>query len=96
MTAALLEAYPRRFDGADVESLIGTLTNVYGIVAQDDPDGDKYTVADYLTDDVQRYAAERAINGGALPHNGATAKALTGAIVTLEAFHTAELMPLDR
>ena len=94
LSGVVTDAQGAVIPGADVEPLTTALTETYTKVRTDDPMGDAFSVIDYLTDDTQQFAAERAINGGALPHNGATAKALAGAIARLEAFHARELTAL--
>jgi hypothetical protein len=85
-----------RATAADIDELIAAVNDIYDTIALDDPDGDDFQVADYLTDEAQQFAAGRAVDGGALPRNGATATALAGAVATLEEFHATELRPLPR
>lgn len=80
----------RKVDAGDVEELAAAVRDVYAKVTAADPD--PVSVDGYLIDPAARFAAVRAVDGGALPHNQATAKALLVALGELEDFYDAELV----
>lgn len=85
----IFEIASRNVTADDIDTLGDAVRDMYRRVVDADPD--PRAVAAYLTDPAQQAVATAAVSGGGIPRNTDHARALLGALRTLQDFYDAEL-----